>query len=150
MSHIDDKTIVIANVGDALFASSELVIRGQTEFLSPAYYTSMVFAVPAAVGAKMARPELKTIVLVGDGAFQTTGMELSTIIKHQLAATIIILDNGFYGTKRLIHHGMFNDINTWQYQMLPQVLDGGKGHEVLYTRVSSIRRYQNLYQTILK
>ena len=127
---LDDKTIVVADVGDALFASSELVIRGQTEFLSPAYYTSMGFAVPAAVGAKMARPDLKTIVLVGDGAFQMTGMELSTIIKHQLAATIIVLDNGGYGTERLIHEGMFNDINTWQYQMLPQVLGGGKGYEV--------------------
>ncbi|MDA8041619.1 MAG: thiamine pyrophosphate-dependent enzyme [Pirellulales bacterium] len=127
---LDDKTIVIADVGDALFASSELVIRGQTEFLSPAYYTSMGFAVPAAIGAKMARPDLKTIVLVGDGAFQMTGMELSTIIKHQLAATIIVLDNGGYGTERLIHEGRFNDINVWQYQMLPQVLGGGKGYEV--------------------
>ena len=127
---LDDKTIVIADVGDALFASSELVIRGQTEFLSSAYYTSMGFAVPAAVGAKMARPDLKTIALVGDGAFQITGMELSTIIKHQLAATIIVLDNGGYGTERLIHEGMFNDINTWQYQMLPQVLGGGRGYEV--------------------
>ena len=127
---LDDETIVIADVGDALFASSELVIRGQTEFLSPAYYTSMGFAVPAAVGAKMARPDLKTIALVGDGAFQMTGMELSTIIKHQLAATIIVLDNGGYGTERLIHEGMFNNINTWQYQMLPQVLGGGKGYEV--------------------
>ncbi|MDA7976673.1 MAG: thiamine pyrophosphate-dependent enzyme [Pirellulales bacterium] len=127
---LDDKTIVIADVGDALFASSELVIRGQTEFLSPAYYTSMGFAVPAAIGAKMARPDLKTIVLVGDGAFQMTGMELSTIIKHRLAATIIVLDNGGYGTERLIHEGRFNDINVWQYQMLPQVLGGGKGYEV--------------------
>ena len=56
------------------------------------------------------------------------------IIKHQLAATIIILDNGVYGTERLIHDGMFNDINTWQYQMLPQVLGGGKGHEVCNER----------------
>jgi len=53
------------------------------------------------------------------------------IIKHQLAATIIILDNGVYGTDRLIHDGMFNDINTRQYQMLPQVLGGSKGHKVL-------------------
>ena len=55
---------------------------------------------------------------------------LAGIIKHQLATIIIILDNGVYGTERLIHDGMFNDINTWQYQMLPQVLGGGKGHEV--------------------
>ena len=127
---LDDKTIVIADVGDALFASSELVVRGQTEFLSPAYYTSMGFAVPAALGAKMARPDLKVIALVGDGAFQMTGMELSTIVRRGLAVTVIVLDNKGYGTERLIHEGGFNDINPWQYQLLPQVLGGGTGYDV--------------------
>ena len=127
---LDDKTLVIADVGDALFASSELVIRGKTEFLSPAYYTSMGFAVPAALGAKMARPDLKVIALVGDGAFQMTGMELSTIVRRGLAVTVIVLDNKGYGTERVIHEGSFNDINPWQYQLLPQVLGGGTGYEV--------------------
>ena len=53
---LDDETIVIADVGDALFASTELTTRGRTEFLSPAYYTSMGFAVPAALGVHMGRP----------------------------------------------------------------------------------------------
>jgi len=127
---LDDKTLVIADVGDSLFASSELVIQGQTEFLSPAYYTSMGFAVPAALGAKMARHDLKVVALVGDGAFQMTGMELSTIVKHRLPMTVIVLDNGGYGTERLIHEGSFNDINPWQYQMLPEVLGSGTGYEV--------------------
>jgi indolepyruvate decarboxylase len=127
---LDDKTIVIADVGDALFASSELVIRGQTQFIAPAYYTSMGFATPAALGAKMARPDLKVIALVGDGAFQMTGMELSTIVRRGLAVTVIILDNKGYGTERLLHEGTFNDINPWQYQLLPQVLGGGTGYEV--------------------
>jgi indolepyruvate decarboxylase len=127
---LDDKTIVIADVGDALFASSELVIRGQTEFIAPAYYTSMGFAVPAALGAKTARPDLKVVALVGDGAFQMTGMELSTIVRRGLAVTVIVLDNKGYGTERLLHEGSFNDINPWQYQLLPQVLGGGTGYEV--------------------
>ncbi|MEO1992980.1 MAG: thiamine pyrophosphate-dependent enzyme [Pirellulales bacterium] len=127
---LDDKTIVIADVGDALFASSELVIRGRTEFLSPAYYTSMGFAVPAALGAKMARPDLKVIALVGDGAFQMTGMELSTIVRRGLDVTVIVLDNKGYGTERVIHEGSFNDINPWEYQLLPKVLGGGTGFEV--------------------
>jgi indolepyruvate decarboxylase len=127
---LDDKTIVIADVGDALFASSELVIRGQTEFIAPAYYTSMGFATPATLGAKMARPDLKVIALVGDGAFQMTGMELSTIVRRGLAVTVIVLDNKGYGTERLLHEGSFNDINPWQYQLLPQVLGGGTGYEV--------------------
>ncbi len=69
-------TIVIADIGDALFASTELTTHGRTEFLSPAYYTSMGFAVPAALGASAARPEARVVALVGDGAFQMTGMEL--------------------------------------------------------------------------
>ena len=127
---LDDRTIVIADVGDALFASSELVIRGQTEYIAPAYYTSMGFAVPAALGAQMARPELKVVALVGDGAFQMTGMELSTIVRRGLPVTVIVLDNKGYGTERLLLEGSFNDINPWQYQLLPQVLGGGTGWEV--------------------
>jgi len=127
---LDDKTIVIADVGDALFASSDLVIRGQTEYIAPAYYTSMGFAVPAALGAKTARPDLKVVALVGDGAFQMTGMELSTVVRRGLALTVIVLDNQGYGTERLLHEGSFNDINPWQYQLLPRVLGGGTGYEV--------------------
>jgi indolepyruvate decarboxylase len=127
---LDDRTIVIADVGDALFASSDLVIRGQTEYIAPAYYTSMGFAVPAALGAKTARPDLKVIALVGDGAFQMTGMELSTIVRRGLAVTVIVLDNRGYGTERLLHEGSFNDINPWQYQRLPEVLGGGTGWDV--------------------
>ncbi len=127
---LDDHTIVVADVGDALFASSELVIRGETEFLSPAYYTSMGFAVPAALGAKVARPDCRVVALVGDGAFQMTGMELSTIVGRGLAVTVIVLDNGGYGTERLIREGSFNDINPWQYERLPEILGGGTGYEV--------------------
>ena len=98
------------------------MIRGQTEFIAPAYYTSMGFAVPAALGAKTARPDLKVIAMVGDGAFQMTGMELSTIVRRGLAVTVIVLDNKGYGTERLLLEGSFNDINPWQYHRIPEVL----------------------------
>ncbi len=127
---LDDGTAVIADVGDALFASSELVIRGQTEYIASAYYTSMGFGVPATLGARMARPDLKVVLLVGDGAFQMTGMELSTLVARRLPATIIVLDNAGYGTERLLQDGPFNDINPWAYERLPEVLGGGNGHVV--------------------
>lgn len=59
-----------------------------------------------------------------------TGMELSSIVRRGLAVTVIVLDNKGYGTERVIHEGSFNDINPWQYQLLPQVLGGGTGYEV--------------------
>jgi indolepyruvate decarboxylase len=129
---LDATTIVIADPGDALFASSELLMHRQTEYLSPAYYTSMGFAVPAALGAMVARPKLRPIVLVGDGAFQMTGMELSSILRNGFCPIVIILDNEGYGTERMLLLGdhPFNDIRPWHYSKLPEVLGGGQGYEV--------------------
>jgi indolepyruvate decarboxylase len=105
------------------------VIRGRTEFLSPAYYTSMGFSVPAALGTQMARPDLRTIVIAGDGAFQMTGSELSSLIRHKFPTIIIVLDNGGYGTERFLHPGKFefNSIQPWAYHKLPEVYGGGQG-----------------------
>jgi len=125
---LDDRTVVVADIGDALFSTSELVIRGQTEYVSPAYYTSMGFGVPAALGAAVARPDLRVILVVGDGAFQMTGMELSTLVARKLPVVVILLDNAGYGTERLLQDGPFNDINVWAYERLPEILGGGTGH----------------------
>jgi indolepyruvate decarboxylase len=129
---LDEGTIVIADVGDALFASTELTTHSRTEFISPAYYTSMGFAVPAALGAQIAKPQARVIAVVGDGAFQMTGMELSTIVRRKLPVIVLVLDNGGYGTERLLHPGefKFNDIHPWQYDQLPAVLGGGTGYEI--------------------
>ena len=128
---IDEHTVVIADVGDAMFASTELVIRQRTEFLAPAYYTSMGFAIPAALGAKMANPRLRPLVLVGDGAFQMTFQELSTIIRHGQNPVVLVLNNCGYGTERLLHPGdwKFNEVQPWQYHKVPEIFGGGVGHE---------------------
>ncbi|RIK18317.1 MAG: preprotein translocase subunit Tim44, partial [Anaerolineae bacterium] len=76
---LDDSTAVLADPGDAMFAGIDMTIHCASEFSSPAYYTSLGYAVPAAIGVQLARPDLRPLVLVGDGAFQMTGMELSTV-----------------------------------------------------------------------
>ncbi len=129
---LDEKTIVIADIGDSLFGATELVIRERTEFLSPAYYTSMGFSIPAALGAQVARPENRVVVICGDGAFQMTGQELSTLTRCGFDPVIILLDNGGYGTERKLHAGdwKFNDIQSWHYNRLPEIYGGGRGYEV--------------------
>jgi len=129
---LNESMVVIAEPGDSLFASSDLVIHRQTEYVAPAYYTSMGFGVPAALGCMTARPDLRAVVLVGDGAFQMTGMELSTIVRRGLAPIVIVLDNQGYGTERILHPGdwSFNDVQPWAYHKLPEVLGGGTGYDV--------------------
>lgn len=130
-SHLDtvleDTTIVIADVGESLFASADLHVRRRFEFLSPAYYTSMGFAVPAAVGAGFADRRLRPLVLVGDGAFQMTGTELATAVRYGQTPIVLILNNRGYSTEREILEGTFNDIHEWRYERVCELIGGGTG-----------------------
>jgi TPP-dependent 2-oxoacid decarboxylase len=119
--------ILIADVGDSLFGALDLTIPGHAHFLSPAYYLSMGFAVPAAIGAQLAKPKLRPIVVVGDGAFQMTGMEISTICRFGLNPIIIILNNNGYGTERPMLDGPFNDVLAWNYHRIPEIIGHGRG-----------------------
>lgn len=127
---LDDNMVVVADVGDSLFAASDLTIHKHTEFLSPAYYTSMGFAIPASVGVQAANKQLRPIVLVGDGAFQMTCLELSTSIRMGFNPLVIVLNNKGYTTERFLLEGPFNDILNWQYHRLPDLLGAGWGFEV--------------------
>ncbi|WP_337173707.1 thiamine pyrophosphate-dependent enzyme [Paludisphaera sp.] len=123
-------TTVIADVGDSLFGAADLEMDRRNEFLAPAYYASMGFGVPAAVGANMAAPGSRVLVIVGDGAFQMTGMELATVARHGFNPIIVVLNNHGYTTERFLLEGSFNDVHNWQYHRVPEVLGTGLGMEV--------------------
>jgi TPP-dependent 2-oxoacid decarboxylase len=129
-SLLDEHTLVIADVGESLFAAADLHVHRRFEFLSPAYYTSMGFAVPAAVGASFADPTLRPIVLVGDGAFQMTGTELSTAVRYGQTPIVVVLNNRGYSTEREILEGPFNDVHEWRYELICDMIGGGVGTRI--------------------
>jgi len=61
---------------------------------------TMGFAIPAAIGAKRARPEAEVWAVVGDGGFQMTMCELATAVQEQLGIKVAIINNGFLGMVR--------------------------------------------------
>jgi len=126
-ARLDADMAVVCDVGLCLFGAIDLTIHKGTEFIAPAYYTSMGFAVPASVGVALANPKIRPVVLVGDGAFQMTGMELSTAVRQGLAPIVLVLDNHGYTTERCIQDGPYNDILGWNYERVPAVLGAGWG-----------------------
>lgn len=118
---------VIPDVGDSLFGSLSFTVRNSNYFLAQAFYTSMGFSVPAALGVSQVKPKARSIVITGDGAFQMTGMEVSTIGKLKLNPIIFVLNNAGYTTERFILDGSFNDIPSWEYHKIPEVIGFGKG-----------------------
>jgi acetolactate synthase-1/2/3 large subunit len=61
---------------------------------------TMGFALPAAIGAKLARPEAEVWVVAGDGGFQMTFAELMTAVQEGVKVNIAIINNGFLGMVR--------------------------------------------------
>lgn len=149
-SYLGEKTVVIADPGDAMLGALDMVIQMETEFLCPAYYCSLGFAVPASLGVQAARPDLRPLVLVGDGAFQMTGMELSTIARFGQNPIVVVFNNEGYGTERPMIDGTFNDIHPWSHSRIPGVLNRGVGfdintedelQEALATAIKDTRNY---------
>jgi indolepyruvate decarboxylase len=123
--HLDEHCCVVADVGDAIFGAVGIRSARQAEFIAPAYYMSMGFAVPASVGIAMARADLRPYVLVGDGAFQMTGTEISTAVRLGLNPVILVLNNDGYGTMRQIRDGCFNAVTRWNYANICGLIGGG-------------------------
>ena len=130
-SFIEDDDTVVAEAGDAMFGSLDLCIHGSTEYISPAFYASLGFAVPASLGVQLASPGRRAIVITGDGGFQFNAMMLSVAAKYKLNPIVIIINNNGYGLFRPMIDGEFNDIPDWNYAEIPKVIGAGKGYKVM-------------------
>ncbi|NOV28681.1 alpha-keto acid decarboxylase family protein [Methylomonas sp. ZR1] len=128
-SALSNDMIVVCDVGDCLFAAIDLRVHEQSEFLASAFYTTMGFAVPAALGAQIARPDRRALILVGDGAFQMTGTELSTHARLGLNPIVVVFNNDGYSTERCILEGPFNDINPWRFDRLGELFGPLAGYD---------------------
>lgn len=114
----------VADVGDSWFIGLE--IRADV-FVAAGYYSSMGFAMPAALGAGVAEPSRRPFVLVGDGAFQMTGTELATLVDQGLRPIVLLLNNGGYGMLQAVDRPRsYFERRSWDYLAMARAL-GAQG-----------------------
>ena len=113
-----------------MFGAMGLITHNNNHFLCPAFYTSMGSAIPGALGVQIAKPNVRPIVVVGDGGFQMSCLELSTILDQKLNPIIFVLNNGRYTTERFLLDGDFNNLRNWKYQKIVEMMGGGEGASV--------------------
>ncbi len=131
MSHfLEANSIVIAETGVALFSAAEMLMPEGATFIGQTFYGSIGYTVGATLGTAIAAPDRRSVLFVGDGAFQVTGQELSTIIRYQLKPVIFLLNNDGYTIERVICERPYNDIQRWHYHKLVEVFGGGLGLDV--------------------
>jgi acetolactate synthase-1/2/3 large subunit len=96
-----DQTIIVTDVGQHQMWEAQYYKHDASRTLvTSGGLGTMGFALPAAIGAKVACPEKDVWVIAGDGGFQMTGCELSTIVQEGLAINIAVINNGFLGMVR--------------------------------------------------
>jgi acetolactate synthase-1/2/3 large subunit len=96
-----DKTIIATDVGQHQMWEAQYFKHEDTRTLvTSGGLGTMGFALPAAIGAKMARPDCDVWCIAGDGGFQMTAAELSTIQQEGIHINIAVINNGFLGMVR--------------------------------------------------
>lgn len=115
--------LLVSDTGDCLFASVDIQAH---EFIAPAYYATMGFAVPAALGVQVSSGR-RPLVLVGDGAFQMTGPEISHAGEYRCNPIIVLLNNGSWEMLQVFFpDARYNTTVPWPFARLAE-LWGGRG-----------------------
>jgi acetolactate synthase I/II/III large subunit len=97
----EKETIIVTDVGQHQMWEAQYYKHDVSRTLvTSGGLGTMGFALPAAIGAKVACPEKDVWVIAGDGGFQMTASELSTIVQEGLAINIAVINNGFLGMVR--------------------------------------------------
>ena len=104
-----DDAIYVADVGQNQIWSCAYHIVKNGRFLTSGGMGTMGYSIPAAIGAKIADPNRQVVVVIGDGAFQMSMMELATMRQYGVNVKIVVMKNGYLGMVREHQHYAYND-----------------------------------------
>ncbi|KAJ4519162.1 hypothetical protein HRR83_003526 [Exophiala dermatitidis] len=126
--------IVSTDTGTASFGIFDTKLPPDSMLINISLWASIGYSLPSAQGAALAAQDAKTrrrtILFQGDGSFQLTCQEISTMIKHRLQVFIFIICNNGYTIERAVHETTenYNDILNWNYKELLRVFDRESKH----------------------
>lgn len=130
---LDSNSAVIAETGDSWFNGMNLVLPNDCKFEIQMQYGSIGWSVGATLGYQLATtPQRRIISLIGDGSFQLTAQEISTLIRYNLNPIIFLINNGGYTIEVEIHDGPYNNIQNWNYADLVNVFNGESGNGISF------------------
>ena len=126
-----DDVIVTTGVGQHQMWAMQYVLSERPRTSSRAVGSgTMGYGIPAAIGAKAARPEATVVCVDGDGCFQMTCQELATAVLDDLPIVVVLINNGYLGM-----------VNQWQ----DMFFDGRNSHVHLTQQVPDYARLAEAY-----
>jgi indolepyruvate decarboxylase len=107
------------------YASFGLRLPSDCSVVAQVIWGSIGYSVGSLLGTLTAAPDRRHLLFVGDGSFQLTAQEVSTMLRHDLKPVIFLINNGGYTIERcwLGKTARYNDVANWSYADLPKVFD---------------------------
>ncbi|KKY32877.1 putative pyruvate decarboxylase [Diaporthe ampelina] len=133
--YLRENDIVITETGTASFGIWETKFPKGVTALNQTLWGSIGWSVGACQGAALAAKDAgldsRTVLFVGDGSYQLTAQEVSTIVRHGLRVTLFCICNEGYTIERFIHgaEAEYNDIAPWRFTDTPAAF-GASGKQV--------------------
>ncbi|MFE2048195.1 alpha-keto acid decarboxylase family protein [Streptomyces sp. NPDC059459] len=117
-------TTVLAEQGTSFFGMCTRRLPSGAKFIAQPLWGSIGYTLPALLGAQLADPARRGLLLIGDGSAQMTIQELGTIARQGLTPVIVLVNNDGYTVERAIHgpRAPYNDIATWDWSAVPAAL----------------------------
>ncbi|KAK3406835.1 hypothetical protein EUGRSUZ_K02968 [Eucalyptus grandis] len=124
---LSSKTTVIAEAGDIWFNCQKLKLPTGCGYEQQMQYGSIGWSVGATLGYAAGAPNKRVIACIGDGSFQMTAQDVSTMLRCRQNSIIFLINNGGYTTEAEIHDGPYNLIKNWNYTGLVDAIHNGEG-----------------------
>jgi thiamine pyrophosphate-dependent acetolactate synthase large subunit-like protein len=103
----DDAIVVNDQTGLTYWMEHRFPVYAPRTFLYPTGSAVLGYAVPAAIGAKLARPERAVIAVAGDGGFMFSVAELATAVKYRLPIVFLVVNDNRYGAIKYLQERMY-------------------------------------------
>ncbi|XP_078159531.1 pyruvate decarboxylase 2-like [Carex rostrata] len=124
---LSGNTAVIAETGDSWFNCQKLKLPEGCGYEFQMQYGSIGWSVGATLGYAQAATDKRVIAFIGDGSFQVTAQDVSTMIRCGQKTIIFLINNGGYTIEVEIHDGPYNVIKNWNYTGLVDAIHNGEG-----------------------
>ncbi|PKU64034.1 pyruvate decarboxylase 1 [Dendrobium catenatum] len=124
---LSSRTAVIAETGDSWFNCQKLNLPEGCGYEFQMQYGSIGWSVGATLGYAQAAKDKRVLAFIGDGSFQVTAQDVSTMIRQGQNSIIFLINNGGYTIEVEIHDGPYNVIKNWNYTALVDAIHNGEG-----------------------